>query len=423
MLQYSKFLDNRGILGIMRRTCNCVDSRLLDHGFRVSYLVSGILEKTGGYSMEEKRDICILALLHDIGAYKTEEISSMLSFDTGDVLGHSVYGYLFIKHFTPLRKMAKAILFHHTPWEHLSQMDNVEADVLKLAQIINIADRVDIFLMQKGEHSEAELSAWLEKGRGKRFMPELADAMQKVIDEGWSGSDFEKNTDFQGMLWETPFTEKEIQEYLGMIIYTIDFRSNHTVNHTITTTSISYELAQLCGLTEQGTECVICGALLHDLGKIAVPVEILEFPGKLSPQAMQVMRKHVELTGEILGDAVSEQVRRIALRHHEKLNGSGYPEGLDEKELSTEERIVAVADIVSALAGTRSYKEAYAGERVVRIIEASAKAGLIDGDIVARMVEHYDEIMARTALRCKPAIDAYRSIKEEYKDLMVQYRQ
>lgn len=423
MLQYSKFLDNRGILGIMRRTCNCVDSRLLDHGFRVSFLAFKILEKMDGYSDEEKRDICILAILHDIGAYKTEEINNLLNFDTGDVLGHSVYGYLFVKHFTPLRNVAKAILFHHTPWEQLSGMDDTGEDEKKAAQIIHIADRVDIFTAHGSQKPGAQLAARLEKARGKQFMPELVDVMQEIIREGWSTRDFETDSGYQHILYGIPFTEEEIQEYLEMVIYTIDFRSNHTVNHTITTTSISYELARLAGLAEPDIELVLCGALLHDLGKVAVPVEILEFPGKLSPQAMKIMRKHVELTGEILGDAVSEQVRHVALRHHEKLNGSGYPEGLDGSELSMGERIVAVADIVSALAGTRSYKEAYARERVVRIIEASAKDGLIDSDIVALMVANYDGIMERTAVRCKPAIDIYKNIREEYEELLEKYRQ
>lgn len=423
MLQYSKFLDNQGILGIMSRTCNCVDSRLLDHGFRVSYLSFRIMETEGGYSEEEKRDICLLALLHDIGAYKTEEINSMLKFDTGEVLEHSVYGYLFVKHFTPLREKAEAVLFHHTPWEQLKRMSDVEEHAKKAAQIIYIADRADIFMMRGGRNPAAELPALLEKMRGKSFMPELVDVMTEIAGQGWGMEDYKTDSRYRSVLYEVPFTEAEIQEYLEMVIYMIDFRSNHTVNHTITTTSISYELARLAGLGETEVERVICGALLHDLGKVAVPVEILEFPGRLSPQAMQIMRRHVELTGEILGDAVNEKVRRVALRHHEKLNGSGYPLGLTAEDLTAEERIVAVADIVSALAGTRSYKEAYERERVVRIIEGSAKAGLLDSDIVALMTEHYDGIMERTAQRCKPAIDIYKNIKEEYEELLKRYGQ
>ena len=82
-----------------------------------------------------------------------------------------------------------------------------------------------------------------------------------------------------------------------MLIYIIDFRSRHTVTHTITTTNISYELGRRMNLDSDYLDKIVCGALLHDVGKVGVPVEILEYPGRLSPQAMNVMRKHVDITG------------------------------------------------------------------------------------------------------------------------------
>ncbi|MDY5526272.1 MULTISPECIES: HD-GYP domain-containing protein [Eisenbergiella] len=107
------------------------------------------------------------------------------------------------------------------------------------------------------------------------------------------------------------------------------------------------------------------------------------------------MRTHVELTGLILGPDVEEKIRKIAMRHHEKLDDSGYPLGLTAMVLSLEERIVAVADIVSALAGTRSYKEAFSRERIVGIIGKMKEDGLIDGSIVDVMTDNFDDIMGK----------------------------
>ena len=95
-----------------------------------------------------------------------------------------------------------------------------------------------------------------------------------------------------------------------MIIFAIDFRSRYTVIHTITTTSISKQLAVLFGFDEAKVDKVRQGALLHDLGKIGIPVEILEFPGKLSPQAMRIMRTHVDITEEIVGGEIEEEIIR-----------------------------------------------------------------------------------------------------------------
>ncbi|MEG2834397.1 MAG: phosphohydrolase, partial [Ruthenibacterium sp.] len=77
------------------------DQRLINHGSRVAYIFSAMLITRGGYSARELRDYYTLALFHDIGAYKTDEIDRMMQFETGDVWQHSVYGYLFLKGFSP----------------------------------------------------------------------------------------------------------------------------------------------------------------------------------------------------------------------------------------------------------------------------------------------------------------------------------
>ena len=166
---------------------------------------------------------------------------------------------------------------------------------------------------------------------------------------------------------------------------------------------------------------VVCGALLHDLGKIGIPVEILEFPGKLSPQAMAVMRTHVDVTEEIFGGDIPSPIREIALRHHEKLDGSGYPRGLRAQQLSLEERIVALADIVSALAGTRSYKKAFGKERICAIITGMREDGLMDPALVGCMLAHYDEIMEKTRVRCQPVLEIYQKLQADYNAIYAQY--
>ena len=146
-------------------------------------------------------------------------------------------------------------------------------------------------------------------------------------------------------------------------------------------------------------------------------MEILEFPGKLSPQAMRVMRTHVDLTGQILGTNVSARVRDIALRHHEKLDGSGYPRGLSAVSLDMPQRIVAVADIISALTGTRSYKDAFSKEKTVSILKDMADNGLIDSMIVSMFVENYDTIMGAVRQRSQPILDKYHEMKRQYQVL------
>lgn len=417
MIQYNtSFIDNKAIIGILRRAFNCVDKRLMDHGIRVAYIVSRLLRKVPGVSMEKMRDICFLAAMHDVGAYKTEEIDRLVQFETEDIWEHSIYGYLFVRDFTPLHEMALAILFHHVSWTALKDMGEVDSGNKQIAQLIYIADRLDIWMNAEGRPYHEFLEV-ISRERGRRFDARLTDLMGREDFTFFSAEGIEQDTVFQEMQSAVSFTHEEIHAYLRMMIYSIDFRSRHTVTHTMTTTSISNELARLMDLDDEYCNQIVCGALLHDLGKIGIPVEILEHPGRLSPQAMAVMRTHVDITARIFDGAVPLPIQQISLRHHEKLNGSGYPLGLKAEDLGIGERIVALADIVSALAGTRSYKEAFDKERIVSIIVQMKEDGLLDPGLVGLMVSHYDEIMEKTRERCQPVIGIYEGLQADYNGL------
>ncbi|WP_130861209.1 HD-GYP domain-containing protein [Bacilliculturomica massiliensis] len=412
------------IAGIISRALNFVDPRLVQHGSRVAQLVHSFLISRGQYDRKQIRDICFTALLHDIGAYKTEEIDRMVSFEAEQVWAHSVYGSLFIRHFSPLSQYADAVLFHHTSWEILREMKEVGAETVWLAQTINLADRIDMFF-QRGEGTEAELKRRIGAAGGRRFMPEIAEMALAMDFSGWEdgaglqeggrngGAEFPHHVEF--------FSREEIVEYLQMLVFAIDFRSHYTVTHTITTTGVSMETAKRLGMNREEIRCVALGALLHDLGKIGIPIDILEFSGPLNGEQMAVMRTHVDLTEQILGQTVSQTVKRIALRHHEKLDGSGYPGGLKAAELTRADRIVAVADIVSALNGQRSYKEAFPKEKTLDILAEMSGQGLLDGDIVALICAEFDSIMEAVGIMCGPVVEAYRFVNGEYERLLEKY--
>lgn len=380
-------VNSNNISGLIQRTLNHVDPRLVDHGKRVAYLVSRMLDIDGTFTEKEKQDICFLALLHDVGAYKTEEINEMAKFETQDIWEHSIYGYLFLYHFSPLKDWAQAILYHHVS---AISLKGVEEKIATVSQIINIADRVDMFWLYQPD--EEALDSYLIRNRGRRFREEIVELFLETQRHDPILENLNKEYAPKSILPQVNLSSQECEDYLKMMIYAIDFRSQHTVTHTITTTSISTNTARIIGMSDDQVQRIYYGALLHDLGKIGIPVEILEFPGKLSPQAMKIMRSHVSITEDILGGTIAPDITKIAVRHHEKLDGSGYPRGLTEKELSMEEQVVAIADIVSALLGTRSYKEAYSKDKTLSILQEQAETGKINREIVSILEEHFDEI-------------------------------
>lgn len=432
MFDYILPVGNKDLINIARRAFNLVDPRLIGHGSRVSYISFQMLKEDGTYNPMEIRDILILAALHDIGAYKTEEIDRMVEFETKDVWNHSIYGYLFFHYFTPFKHMAPAVLFHHTPWKQLRKIENVPEKLKIAAQIINLADRADIYFGSAGYKGDyLRFMEYLRRQEGIKYSTHVADLFRRLGPEtldrlSMEGDSYsltgELSDQFDQTMEEIPFTEKEKDSLLKMLTYAIDFRSSHTVTHTITTTVISSELAALLLDNQEDANDVVCGAMLHDLGKIGIPVEILEYPGKLSPQAMTVMKTHVDLTEHILGGNVSEKVRDIALRHHEKLNGTGYPRGLDGAALNIQQRIVAVADIISALTGTRSYKDAFPKEKTVSILDDMARKGLVDARIVSMFVRNFDIIMESVRERSGPLLDTYYEMQNQYHDLVREMR-
>ena len=414
------FDDGLSIIAVsimVQRALNCVDPRLVDHGLRVAAVLDAMLEAKGVTDPTQRRAAYLVALLHDVGAYRTEEIDRMVAFETESVWEHSFYGYLFFKELTPLGAYADVILYHHLPYDRFTDQDPY---VKFLAGAVHVADRVDVLLLERPQADVVEVERLLAASRPGAFSPEAValffEAQRRfdVLARLRSGV---KQPD-RSHIVDDPDGTGSASSFLDMLVHVIDFRSRHTVTHTVTTAWVAYELALRLIGDQRAAARVYTSALVHDVGKIGIPLSILEKPGKLDDEEMKVMRTHVELTEDILEGCIEPVLLQAAARHHEKLDGSGYPRGLHAAELSMPDRIIAVADIVSALAGTRSYKEAYAGERVVSIVGGMASDGLIDRRAASTLIGDYDAIMREVDLVCAPIMSAYERIQEEYGTLI-----
>lgn len=398
---------------LMRRALNCVDGRLVDHGLRVATVFDAMLEADGTLDAASRRAAYFLALMHDIGAYRTEEIDRLVEFETDQVWEHSFYGFLFFKELSPLTPYAEIVLYHHMPDGAFTDQDPL---IRFLSQALQVADRLDVLLL---DDAEADLETVLRKfdeSRPGQFAPEalaLFEEAQRRFDVlGRLRAGVEEPNPLHVV--DDPAGTGSSASFLDMLVHAIDFRSRHTVTHTVTTAWVAYELARRLLDDRAEAARVYCGALLHDVGKIGVPLSVLEKPGRLDADEMAVMRGHVELTEDILRDLVADDVLRIAVRHHEKLDGSGYPRGLSAADLTLAERIVAVADMVSALVGTRSYKEAYPKEKVLALLGEQVDRGLVDADVVEAVTRDYDDIMRSVERASRPVAEAYRRVQEEY---------
>jgi putative nucleotidyltransferase with HDIG domain len=406
-----KLISNEKVIDIMQKTLNYVDMRLVDHGKRVAYLVFKVLEPRHDFDGRELRDICILAMLHDIGAYKTEEIDNMVVFETTDVWDHSIYGYLFLQYFSPLTELAEVLLFHHAECDEIAYLKNPVHQVL--SQLISLCDRADVFVLHNG--TADGFRNHIEENRNIKFRDDIVDMFLESgvnIDNVFDNIDSDEA--FRHILYDTPMPGEDVNKYIKMIVFTIDFRSRQTVIHTIATTCIAGFLAGLSGADEDEVEEIKTGAMLHDIGKVGIPVYILESKEKLNDSDMKIMRSHVDVTDKILDGNVHDAVRHIAVRHHERLDGSGYPARLNDRDITFFDQIVAVADVFSALCGARSYKDAYSKERIIGILNDMNEQKYFDPKIIKLAIDHFDEIMEAVNRVSIPVVQAYDDMNEEY---------
>ena len=187
-------------------------------------------------------------------------------------------------------------------------------------------------------------------------------------------------------------TRLEIVQRLGRAA---EYKDNETGWHVLRMSHFSQILALAAGLSEDRADDLLHAAPMHDVGKIGIPDAILQKTGPLTEAEWVVMRRHPEIGAQILGEhpgGVLAMARTIAVAHHEKWDGSGYPEGLAGEAIPIEARIVAIADVFDALTSVRPYKAAWPIERAVDFLgEQSGKH--FDPRLVGLFIEQLPAIL------------------------------
>jgi putative two-component system response regulator len=187
----------------------------------------------------------------------------------------------------------------------------------------------------------------------------------------------ERNNELEETLQDLELSETKVwasqAETIFRLARLVEFRDEETGHHLHRMSSYCEILARQMGFSEQRCELVRLASQLHDVGKVAIPDNILLKRGKLTQQEFEAMKGHAETGFQMLSGAASEVVQLgalIARTHHERWDGSGYPRGLAGEDIPPEGRIAAIADVFDALTSDRVYRPAFPVKSAIEMMRA-----------------------------------------------------
>ena len=184
----------------------------------------------------------------------------------------------------------------------------------------------------------------------------------------------------------TEALQKAVNGTISTIAKILESKDPYTAGHEKKVASLAYAIGEKMNLSRDQTDCVYFAGYLHDIGKLLVPAEILSKPGKLSESEFCMIHEHVENGYELVKDIeLPWPVSDVIFQHHERIDGSGYPKGIKGNEMKIESKILAVADVIEAMASHRPYRPKFSVD--FAFDEIKKNAGIL-----------YDEDVAKAAI-------------------------
>ena len=288
---------------------------------------------------------------------------------------------------------AEAIRLLDEHWDGSGYPGRLRGNAIpQMARILSVAQHLDFFASEKGINTAVrELAA----RSGRWFDPELVRVTIKLHGQGQlvaalAGRDHRARVMEIEPISGAALASDDIDHICEAFADVVDAKSSFTYAHSVGVTQTAVGIAQQLGFRAEEVSLVYRASLLHDLGKLSVPNTILDKPGRLNGEEWATIKGHAQLSQQILGRiAQFGVIAKIAGQHHEKLDGSGYPYGLTADQLSMSSRVVAVADIYSALSEDRPYRSNLSTEQVITILKNDVPHKL-DPDCFEALLRHLD---------------------------------
>lgn len=364
------------------------------HGRRVAILAVQCAKHLG-WNEEDQQMLFDAALLHDVGVSSTRLHCRLVNeLDWAGASLHGERGYMLLKDFTPLAHLAPIVRYHHTHWQDLQRDNNIDPDIARFTNLIYLADRIDFCATPYYADNSLlphvpEICARINRYRGTFFAPELVDAFLAAAqaEAFWLILDSDFIPQFVNEMNHSADKAQigldNLKQLGSIVAAVVDAKSHFTSEHSHGVARVARFMGEEFGLRGEHLDRLEVAALLHDIGKLQIPDEVLESPLMLTPYERAIMKKHSFATYQILKRVIGlEEVARWASQHHESLNGGGYPFHSLANELPLESRIIKVADIYQALAQSRPYRSPLSPPEILQLLRQMESALEIDPQLV-----------------------------------------
>lgn len=382
-----------------------IDAHVAHHHKRVAYIanqIAGVL----GAPQKSQYDLVIAGLLHDIGVLSVRGSGHHhQKYGVSDDNGHCEAGFRLLNKFRPFFEVAILIRHHHTDYDQRHADSSIPVE----SMLLHLADHVELLIDKQQPILEQvdRIVATIARDSGSRFNPGHVDAFSELA---WRESfwlDVVSPTLEQVLInnsrnYSVEMDNDDLLDFAELLAHIIDFRCRFTATHSSGVASVAAMLAELIGFSETECQKVRVAGYLHDIGKLAIPVDILEKAGKLTSAEFRTIKSHAYYTNRILEPLHGmAEIRTWAAMHHERLDGNGYPGRCSALTIPLGARIIAAADVFTALLETRPYRDRLDKNEVVQELQKMTRHNVLDRKVVEVLLSNFD------------TIDTYRNLAQE----------
>ena len=366
------------------------DEYLSFHQIRTAFIAWKLGEKLD-LSIVDLNKLIIGSLVHDIGAISLEEKVRLRNFAFEELDIHAYRGFYILQKIEGFADVAQMVRYHHMSYAELGEKEF-------LAQIINLSDSIERSIDREKTILEQKTEIIEKHANSEEFHPRIKQAFLEasLADKFWIDL---SNPRIKELLYECSLCNVEVPKKMIMdlsflIRDIIDFKSPFTLRHSIGVMFCVEEMGKKLNFSEDDICDLIISALLHDVGKLMIPTDIIMKPGPLDKWEKSKMDEHPYYTYMFLKEAgYSEKICVTASYHHEELGGRGYPFRLVENSIPIEARIMAVSDVFVALYEERPYRKSLSKDEITEIMNDYSEYKL-DKKLVNLLLDSYEEIDA-----------------------------